>query len=80
MTWRPQYHVWVCHGKEGVYKEKSVVEDVNEDAVNHVDGYETNEENVDEDVDHLDEITSGKNLIDCGFFSHYSLWSTNNRS
>ena len=47
---RPQYHVWIWQGEEGVYKEKSVVnyvnKDVNED-VARVDGYETDEENVD---------------------------------
>ena len=61
---RPQYHVWVWHGKEGVCKEKSVVEYVNnvnvsEDVVDHVDRYETDEENVDEDVDHVDVMMEG---------------------
>ena len=57
---RPQYHVWVWHGEEGVYKEKSVVEDVNnvadvnEDVVDRVD-----EENVDEHMDRVDEMMEG---------------------
>ena len=33
--------------------------DVNGDVVHHVDGYETNEENIDEDVDRVDEMMEG---------------------
>ena len=46
------------HGEEGVYKEKSVVNDVNE-VVNRVDGYGTDEVNVDEDVDRVVEMMEG---------------------
>ena len=49
----------VWHGEEGVYKEKSVVEDFNEDINKDVDrvyGCETDDENVDEDVDGVDEL------------------------
>ena len=63
LGFRPQYHVWVLHGEDGVYKEKSVVEDVNNVDVNEdvdrVDGYETDEENFDEDVDYVDEMREG---------------------
>ena len=50
---RPQYHVWVRHDEAGVYEEKSVNKDVNED-VDRVNGYETNEENVNEDIDRVE--------------------------
>ena len=57
------HHVWVRQGEDGVYKEKSIVEDVNNVDVNEdvdrVDGYETDEENVDEDVDLVDEKMEG---------------------
>ena len=33
--------------------------DVNEDVVDRIDGYETDEENVDEDVDRVDEMMEG---------------------
>ena len=61
---RPLYHVWVWHGEEGVYKEKSIIENVNnvnvnKDVVDRVDGYETDEENIDEDVDRVDEMMEG---------------------
>ncbi|XP_057544615.1 uncharacterized protein LOC130823836 [Amaranthus tricolor] len=60
--YRPQYHIWVWHGEERVYEEKSVDENVNGDVnedVDCVDGYETDEENVNEDVNRVDDMMDG---------------------
>ena len=61
-TWvRPQYHVWVWYGEEGVYEEKSVQQNVHEEegfayTEHNNNWYETNEKNVNEYVDHVDKM------------------------
>ena len=58
-----RYHVWVWHNEEGVYEENTFPVNVQDEDAPHMvensNDYETDKEDVNEDVKHIDEMKYG---------------------